>query len=45
MFDEILVCLDGSPLAEKILPSATWFDYTHHDPEFIEGSEFRLDPR
>ena len=22
MFDEILVCLDGSPLAEKILPSA-----------------------
>jgi hypothetical protein len=22
MFDEILVCLDGSPLAEKILPLA-----------------------
>ena len=44
MFDEILVCLDGSPLAEKILPLATWFDYTHHDPEFIEGQSFAWIP-
>jgi hypothetical protein len=23
----------------------SWFDYAHHDPELIEGSEFRLDSR
>jgi hypothetical protein len=23
-----------------LLGCQSWFDYTHHDPEFIEGSEF-----